>query len=342
MIYMALLIVYILIFGTTVVVGLYYSKSTLKLRKRIAKVDDTLNRLGSTVNNRDLIERVAIIGVIWVFTGLGSVAVYFVWVLQQKIELITLVAIFVFIYTTSVGPIILYDFLTYIYWLEFRFKQTNEFLRTLFSNPNQMTLTETRKITVRPVDQIPNGDYEAQTAKKLYLLQRMRFLRLDLCCIARTVNKIFDTQLMMLSSAALLYLTTFLYYVYVEIRKSHDSLHTNLEMIVISLVTAVTNSMQLVVASYSCEHVIQEANKITEIIHVLSGHELDDEMNNEILQLSLQITLRQTGTKFFRLNYTFLRGCMNFVMTYLVIVIQWGNSFELITSFLLGNETASF
>ncbi|XP_076683422.1 uncharacterized protein LOC143376702 [Andrena cerasifolii] len=160
------------------------------------------------------------------------------------------------------------------------------------------------------------------------------------------LNSTFDAQLLLYISTTILYLTVTLYYTYYEINKSWVRLITdgNAGEVVISIVDSLYNCMKITVASYICECTIKQANRIIEIIHCCSVHEFDTEMRDELLQFSLQISLSQLGdsrSHFFRLNYTFLRGCISFVTTYLVIMIQWSQTIEAETTALYENETAS-
>ncbi|XP_053996971.1 uncharacterized protein LOC128886288 [Hylaeus anthracinus] len=374
----------------TIVLGLNYSQDILALRERMAKMDDSLGKLGSTANYNALFYRGLIIGIMYAVYTYITCRIYLKWLLQEKMSRpLIFFASVDYVITEHISTILIYDFVTYVYWLEMKFKQTNDLMKTFFvggcqrktkgldeytfepernsrhrSSRRVTTYTSEfyfRRTRIFPISADSNTNDEQQTAKKLHLLQKMRFLHLQLCNIAKMVNRVFDKQLMMQTTVVLTTITLLLYFGYNQFSVSAGLL-ANLQSLLLQGLEFLCHSAKIVFASYSCEQAAKQvstsdyfsalckqailywfqANKIKEIIHAFSELVFDPEMKDEILQFSLQTSLSQIGkskSSFFRLNYVFLRTCMSVVTTYVIIMVQLGPAFDSEEPDIIGNKT---
>ncbi|XP_076173357.1 uncharacterized protein LOC143149672 [Ptiloglossa arizonensis] len=158
----------------------------------------------------------------------------------------------------------------------------------------------------------------------------------------KLVNTIFDSQLIELISITLLYLVMTLYYMYASIHGEQIDLSTILKILAMGLSLTICNSTKLVMTCSICEQATREAKKTKSIVHSISLDEFDNEMRDEILQFSLQISLNQLAsskTNILRLNYDLLRQCLAFVVTYGIFMIQWENTLEMEDEYAIQNET---
>ncbi|XP_076173355.1 uncharacterized protein LOC143149671 [Ptiloglossa arizonensis] len=257
------------------------------LKKKIADLDESFTRVGAAMNYLDLLHRLIRFAATWILIGLIQFGLYMNWLQQQKIGPATLIAVVNYVYGTNIGTLIVYEFLSYVDWLQVRFKHTNDLLKTFLVDGHRIETNVpkyySQQSRIFPVKWTPKSKHESQNKKKVHLLQEIRFLHLQLCGIVRLVNRIFNHQLTLLVSVSMLYLTVILYYVYIEIRKSSISFVMNFGMVVIGLLNLFFNFIKLTMACFKCEHTAQEAHKLKEIIHAFSVHEFDSEMKDEIL-----------------------------------------------------------
>ncbi|CAK9806700.1 Putative gustatory receptor 28a [Anthophora plagiata] len=350
-------IIYVFSIGflSLIFVGLYQSKNIMLLVKEFEKVDENLRNLGCKIEYRSLYAHVVSIGLFWLLNTLLLCVIYIKWTISIKIgRMYTIASIFSYVYGTNVASIVLYEFKIYVYWLGNRFKQTNELLRTFLVEGHQIEtddsiLDASHNLSKRfslnrwlsehsfhgshvyPSQHPLNIKYESQSIKKVHLLQQIRFIHLQLCGVSKMLNRTFDTQLMVYVSTTLIYITVLLYYLYTVLFGSQELLN-ELTMVMIYIVDVISYCIKIVIVSYSCEYTTSQANRATEIIHACTVYEIDTELKDEILQFSLQMSHTQLGKSksvFFRLNYAFIRNCVSFVATYLVILIQWNQTFNM-------------
>ncbi|CAK9827725.1 Putative gustatory receptor 28a [Anthophora retusa] len=350
--YSFLIYVLSIAFLSLIFVGLFQSKNTMLLVKEFDKVDENLRKLGCKIEYRSLYAHVVGVGLFWLVNTLLLCIVYIKWTISIKSGMYTMASIFSYIYGTNVASIVLYDFKIYVYWLGSRFKQTNELLRTFFVEGHQIetddsildaSYNSSKRFSlnrwlsehsfhgshVHPSHHSLNIKYESQSIKKVHLLQQIRFMHLELCGVSKKLNRIFDIQLMVYVSMMLIYITVLLYYLYTVFSDSQELLD-KISVVIVYTVEVISYCAKIIIVSYSCEYTTSQANRAIEIIHACSVYEIDTELKDEILQFSLQMSHTQLGKSksvFFRLNYTFIRNCVSFVATYLVILIQWNQTF---------------
>ncbi|XP_076621547.1 uncharacterized protein LOC143341977 [Colletes latitarsis] len=99
----------------TIILGWYYSKATLALRTKIAEVDDSLRKLGSSIDYRNFFYRVIEIGIMVAFHSAAILGLYFYRIQLQISRFMTLIAVFSIGFLLNIDTIILCDFLTYVY-----------------------------------------------------------------------------------------------------------------------------------------------------------------------------------------------------------------------------------
>ncbi|KOC60042.1 hypothetical protein WH47_09182 [Habropoda laboriosa] len=198
-------------------------------------------------------------------------------------------------------------------WLGHRFKQTNELLRTFLVEGHQIKTEDTvveksnvlnkrfrldrwlsehsiHRSRVLPLSHPLNIKHESQSVKKVHLLQQISL--------------------------------------YTEVYKPETFL-SKLSVITVLLIEVLSYCVKIALVSYNCEYTTNQANRTIEIIHACSVYDIDTELKDEILQFSLQMSHTQLGkskSAYFRLNYSFIRDCISFVATYLVIMIQWNQT----------------
>ncbi|XP_017795710.1 PREDICTED: putative gustatory receptor 28a [Habropoda laboriosa] len=345
--------VFIIGFLILAILSLYHSKNTVMLMKEIDKVDENLQKLGCAVEYRSLYIHVVLVGLFWFLSAFILSTIYIKWLVSfgQTLYLYHLCSTLSYVYGTNVASIVLYDFKIYVYWLGHRFKQTNELLRTFLVEGHQIKTEDTvveksnvlnkrfrldrwlsehsiHRSRVLPLSHPLNIKHESQSVKKVHLLQQIRFVHLQLCGVSKMVNRIFNGQLIVYVAMTLTYITIILYYLYTEVYKPETFL-SKLSVITVLLIEVLSYCVKIALVSYNCEYTTNQANRTIEIIHACSVYDIDTELKDEILQFSLQMSHTQLGkskSAYFRLNYSFIRDCISFVATYLVIMIQWNQT----------------
>lgn len=196
-----------------------------------------------------------------------------------------------------------------------------------------------------PVNHVPNLKQESD--EKIHLVQQIRSAQLQLSNISKMTNNVYNVQLLTYTFIIMIYIIIHAYYIYVEIPRT-----TDIKKLLLTMMIFVWNSfgnfMKIIYVAYYCECTINEAKKTINIIHSYPLDEKDIELKNEFLQFCFQISytrLEKSKTIDYKINYSYIRHCISFMLSYVIIMIQWSQnssikndiSMENVTSYNLSN-----
>ncbi|XP_050473891.1 uncharacterized protein LOC126865443 isoform X2 [Bombus huntii] len=182
------------------------------------------------------------------------------------------------------------------------------------------------------------------------------------------VNDIFNVQILMHTITTLLHCTICVYSFYMNLHRGLNFIIDQLDMTSIYMLDSVVGVLKIALMSYDCEYTMKQANKTIGNIHAYPVHEGNAELTDEILHFSWQISytqLEKTKSVDYILNYGFVRyvsillymdlfllefitnlfiyvlQCFNFVISYLVIMVQWSQNLIKNGPILITNETTT-
>ncbi|XP_014483035.1 PREDICTED: uncharacterized protein LOC106748725 [Dinoponera quadriceps] len=165
--------------------------------------------------------------------------------------------------------------------------------------------------------------------KRTYLLQTIRQVHLELCRILKTLCISFGIQITLDIGISIIFITGLLYILYIQQRQRTTG-HILLDQAFTIITLIIVHVLKIVLINFVCKHATNEGKKTTEVIHEIYGCCPDTDIREEIQQFDLQIS--QSPVEFFIfgifLNFQFLGSCLKTVTTYLVIMIQMSNSLE--------------
>lgn len=198
-----------------------------------------------------------------------------------------------------------------------------------------------------PANHVPSLKQESQSDEKIRLVQQIRSAQLQLSNISKMTNDVYNMQLLTFTFTIMIYIIIHTYYIYEEIQRT-----TNVKKLLQTLIIFIWNSfgnfIKIIYIGYYCECTINEAKKTINIIHSYPLDEKDIELKNEFLQFCFQISytrLEESKTIDYKINYCYIRHYISFILSYVIIMIQWSQnssiknhtSMENVTSYNLSN-----
>ncbi|XP_020294021.1 uncharacterized protein LOC109859834 [Pseudomyrmex gracilis] len=173
-------------------------------------------------------------------------------------------------------------------------------------------------------------DYSAKIEHRIYLLQIIKQIHLELCRISKTLCTIFGVQIANEIALTIMFLTGSLYNLYIQyIMKYKLSDHLT-EQTIATLTMGLLDIIKLFFLSRACKTTADEGNKTIEIIHSMYGCDANADLKDEIQQFGIQLLHSPVAFTAFGLplDNTVLTRTLRYVTTYLVITIQVSNSLE--------------
>ncbi|XP_024225923.1 uncharacterized protein LOC112213456 [Bombus impatiens] len=363
-------ITYVLGYISIVIIGLYQSKNVSTLIKQIDKVDEYLKKLGSEIEYRSLHRHITIVGSFWLLNAVVESAVFIKILIQNLLPPWTALIVLIYCYITNAQSVVLYEYNTTIYWLGSRIKMINELLETFLLEKNKVKAEDSNTETIfEPSHNVRNkfelnnwlperslNVLEVSTTsgvsnvkqkivqEKVHMLRQIRFVHLQVCKVSRMVNDIFNAQILIYTITTLLYFTICVYNLYMTLHRGSNVVKDQWDVILIYLLDSVVGTLKIVLMSYDCEYTMKQANKTIGNIHAYPVHEGNAELTDEILHFSWQISytqLEKTKSVDYILNYGFVRYCLNFVISYLIIMVQWSQNLIKNGPILITNETTT-
>lgn len=356
-------------YTSTMIIGLYQSKNVLVLIKQIDKVDENLRNLGIKIDYHNLFHHVIIVGSFWILNATIIYGIFLQWIIQQNPDLNVIVATICYTYATNAQSVILYEYNAAIFWLGSRFKMINQLLKTLLPKNDERNAKESSEeiickpssnfrnqleidcsVSARPseisqtssMNDTSNFKKGSPTDEKLRLFQQIRFLHLQMCNVSKMVNQIFNVQILIYTFSQLLYSSIIIYYIYMEIRRKSN---LKLVLTIIYLLDSIIGVLKIVLMSIDCEYAMKQADKIISLIHACPLYRESAELKNETLQFLWQISytqLEDTKSVHYVLNYSFVRNCFYFALTYLVIMVQLSQNLTVTDQTTVTYKTSSF
>ncbi|KAK9309197.1 hypothetical protein QLX08_001141 [Tetragonisca angustula] len=333
------------------IIGLYQSKNVSLLIKQIDKVDENLRSMGVEIDYHNFFRHVIIVGSFWILNVTIIYGIFLQWTVQNTPNIHAILTTVYYIYVANAHSVILYEYNATIFWLGSRFKMINQLLKMLPSEDNESNAAESNEeIIFKPSSNFRNRleidcsvsacssevsqtssmkdtsnlKKESPTDGNLRLLQQIRFLHLQVCNVSKMINQIFNAQILIYTFAQLLYSCVCIYYVYMETRRKNNFINA-LALEIVYLLDSIVGVLKIAVMSIDCEYAMKQADKIISLIHACPLYRESTELKNETLQFLWQISytqLEDTKSVHYVLNYSFVRNCFYFVLTYLVIMVQ--------------------
>ncbi|XP_050586043.1 uncharacterized protein LOC126920127 [Bombus affinis] len=364
-------ITHVLGYISIVIIGLYQSKNVSALIKQIDKVDERLKKLGIEIEYRSLLRHITIVGSFWLLNAVVESAIFIKMLIQNSLAPMEAFITFAYYYITNAQSVILYDYNTAIYWLGSRFKMINELLETFLLEKYKVKAEESNTETIfEPSHNFRNrfelNNWQSEGSlnvsevsttgsvsnvkekilqEKVHILRQIRFLHLQVCKVSKVVNDIFNAQILIHTITTLLHCTICVYSLYMNFHRQPTLVIDQLDLTLIYMLDSVVGTLKIALMSYDCEYTMGQANKTIGNIHAYPVHEGNAELTDEILHFSWQISytqLEKTKSVHYILNYGFVRYCLNFVISYLVIMIQWSQHLINNDPMIITNETTTF
>ncbi|XP_076288152.1 uncharacterized protein LOC143212826 isoform X2 [Lasioglossum baleicum] len=334
------------------------SQEMSQLRKNIAETDRNLMKLNVVVDYRTVSFLITVVCVSCVIDGI----VYFLFYLYETysygFHAIYWLGDLIYSSTLYTGGMVLLDFAAHVCWLRDRFKQTNDLLKKFFIEECQIKMEEWNNKTVSSwlerclnewhVERIShrnkiipyNGTQimkrQLYPVNKISMLQQIRYVHLQLCVITKSLKKIFSMQLMCHSTVTTLNFVGVLYYSYTQWTGAPKQSHDVLAFSFLYVIDAFYVWLKVVAVCLLCEKTDNEAKQAAQILQVCSIHNSDFELQHELIQFSVQISLSELDNKkprLFPLNYMFVVRSMGAVFTYLLVMIQCDLGLNVVSSF---------
>ncbi|XP_043589027.1 uncharacterized protein LOC122570593 [Bombus pyrosoma] len=353
------------------IIGLYQSKNASALVKQMDKVDEHLKKLGIEIEYRSLFRHITIVGSFWLLNAVVTSAIFIKILIQNILSPPAAFITFAYCYITNAQSVVLYDYNTAIYWLGSRFKMINELLETFLLDKYKVKAAESNKETIfEPshnfrnrfelnnwlskrslnVSEVPTTSGISNVKQeivqdKVHILRQIRSLHLQVCKVSKMVNDIFNAQILIYTITTLLHCTICVYSLYMNLQRGLNFIIDQLDMTSIYMLDSVVGALKIALMSYDCEYTMTQANKTIGNIHAYPVHEGNAELTDEILHFSWQISytqLEKTKSVHYILNYGFVRYCLNFVISYLVIMIQWSQHLIRNNPMTITNKTTTF
>ncbi|CAL7939571.1 unnamed protein product [Xylocopa violacea] len=326
-------------YALIVLIGLHRSKDALALVKRINAVDEKLTKLGARIEYRSLLRHVIISGCYWSLGMVILLAAFSAFMLINKINLSEFLSATTYFCIINIGSVVLYDFRIVVRWLGERFKQTNELLTACILE-NHQTKAENDRSSQCSIDTInvQSLEQDSQAAAKIYLIHEIRLVHLQLCCVSKMLNRLFETQILSHVFMILIYTTITFYYAYMELIRKPGTIW-KWSVISFYILDAIIHSVKLVVVSYNCEYTTSQINKVIKIIHASTLYEKSNDIKDEVIQFSLQISCMRVGRlQSLWLNYGFICQCVGTMLTNVIVMIQWSDEIIMQRKGMVANE----
>ncbi|XP_012218180.1 uncharacterized protein [Linepithema humile] len=298
---------------TSVIINFYYEEKFQMCMKRLAAVDDTLEKLGSPKIYRrmHMLSKRMIIGWI-VYTFVSNFYDTYWWLKKEKAPwglILGLILNFCFHINTFEDLL----FLFLLWYIGTRFDKVNKNVRCLLIKENHELRCTWKKSTVS-LHRYVNYKQTLWTSMHLHL---------ELCRIARELNLLFGVQMTVEMASYLFFISALCYFFYIMIQEQHNkiSLYYRFDNIFwISL-----SFIRVAVISFICENVTVKANKIGKVIHQLTNSLRYTDVSKEICQFALQTMqhpLKFNGMNLFCFGNVFLQKFCTMIVTFVIITIQ--------------------
>ncbi|XP_012344965.1 uncharacterized protein LOC105736119 [Apis florea] len=365
-------LLFIFVYGYIIIIitGWCKSKDVIALRKRIDQVDENLKEIGIEIEYQSVYRKVKITGLIWLIHSIVLIGL-FLNSIKYKRNISEIITSFSYIYIINLESFALYDYDILVHWLRLRFEQTNELLETILSDRGKMEKGSKEDAIllspnfrnrsrsndswsfqrslhgcqVFPVNHVPAS--RQGLGEKVRLVRQIRSAQLQLSNVSKMMNNVYNVQLLTCTFIIMIYIIIDAYYIYEEIKRM-IGVKKLLEMSILCIWNSFGSFMKVVYLAYYCECAINEAKRTINIIHLCPLDEKDIELRNEFLQFFFQISytqLEESKTIDYKINYCYIRHCISFMLSYVIIMIQWSQnssikhhvSMENVTSYNLSN-----
>ncbi|XP_011707022.1 PREDICTED: uncharacterized protein LOC105462193, partial [Wasmannia auropunctata] len=272
--------------------------------KKLAVVDDTLEKLGTPKMYEKLHMRSKQIIICWIVYSLAMNFIDTIWWLSlEETASFGLYIAHVVNHGFHINAFMDMLFAFFLWYIGTRFDKVNEHMRCLLKKEDhELRCTWKRSM-------IAFHQYTLYTNYKLTLWTSMQ-LHLELCRLARELNLIFAVQMTFEMAFFLSYLTSLFYYLYWMLIQEHwEKIYSIYDWISIIFWVFVL-LVRIYIVNYTCDNVTQKANKIGKLFHQLSHIHRYADIWKEIYQFTLQTMhhpLKFTGMGLFYFGHEFLR-----------------------------------
>ncbi|XP_011868447.1 PREDICTED: uncharacterized protein LOC105562317 [Vollenhovia emeryi] len=303
---------------TYVIMSFYHQKRFEINIKKLAAVDDTLEKLGTPKMYEKLYAKSKQLIFGWLVYVLIINFFDTIWWLRfEELASWGLYMAHIINFYVHMNAFVDMLFIFFLWYIGTRFDKVKEHIQCLLMREDDGL---TRMISVNALDR-----YTLCIDYKLTLWTSMH-LYLELIRLTRELSLIFTVQMTFEMASCLLYLTSLFYYVYymLYVIQEQDETYTIYDWFSI-IVWVSMFLVRLYIVNYICENVTEKANKINKLFHRFTYIRQNADAWEEIYQFTLQTMhspLKFTGMGLFYFGYEFLRKfCVANVM-YVIIMVQ--------------------
>ncbi|XP_050463454.1 uncharacterized protein LOC126857777 [Cataglyphis hispanica] len=253
--------------------------------KKLAAVDDTLEELGTSKIYQKMhiwSKRVVIAWIVYILASNSYDTLW--WINREKIAFWIFIFPYIGNYCIHANEFVDIIFVTFLWYINNRFDKVNEHMQYLLMKEQHGLRNKWKKLII-------NG-YRNTSHTDKQVLWTLMHLHLELCHIARELNRMFGMQMALEMASYLFFLTSLCHYLYAMITEK-----------------------------------VQEEAQVTacKIIYQLISIFRYTNIRKEIYLFALQIMhrpLRFTGMGLFYFGNNFLRKFCMKIVTFMIIILQ--------------------
>ncbi|XP_036140807.1 uncharacterized protein LOC114255496 [Monomorium pharaonis] len=297
----------------SVIMSFYHQKRFEIGIKKLAAVDDTLEKLGTPKMYQKLHVKIKQIIIGWIVYYLAISVFDSIWWFNFYDSTWGLYLPYILNHCIHINVLVDLLFIFFLWYVGTRFDKVNEHIRCLIMRRNYGL-----RCTWEPQHTLHNN-YK----KTLWTTMH---LHLELCHLTREINLIFTVQMTIEMASLLPYLTSLFYYLYwMIIQQYRGRIYTLFDWIGI-FVRVLIFLIRLYAVNYICENVTQKANKVSKLFYQLTYIHQYADVWKEIYYFILQTMhhpLKFNGMGLFYFGYECLRQFCMTVLMYLIIMVQF-------------------
>ncbi|XP_072754787.1 uncharacterized protein [Anoplolepis gracilipes] len=303
----------------SMLLGVYHDKKFRNCLKKIASVDNTLEKFETTMNQK--LNKKLILMVVLGWSAIALLLNYTDYIRWQDTAYNPLKSIYVTFMLCHCSHInIINDliFASILGYIGLKFDEMNKYLYKLTTENIRGTeqASESSELQQCNFSNVPNNKY---------MIWIVIHLHLELHKISREVNSIFEIEMTFKMVCYFAFIAEFIRELFTAIFVRNYSTSKRILMITIIIFWLVWYISRLLLINYICERVSAKANATGGMISKISYFTCDSELRKNILQFLLQrmqAPLKFHGLRLFQFGYKFLYGYFESILTLAIILVQ--------------------
>ncbi|EEB12736.1 Gustatory receptor PhGr1 [Pediculus humanus corporis] len=198
-----------------------------------------------------------------------------------------------------------------------------------FRTANKFHLIKNKKLWKHQRKIWPGEKEFHDVVNDLNKIKRIRKIHGNLCGIKEHLNSSFSLQVLSSVAQSFIFITVNLYLIFTTLSSEDSSV--SLFKISYPVLWFVIHSLELIIIVLTCTNTSKAGNYTAVLVHKLLAKECKLELKNQLKLFSIQLLHRKicfTAAGFFNLDMALLQGVIGAATTYLVILIQFHNTYE--------------